>query len=624
MISVSLLVLSAWLFSRYRKQGRPSALICLIASIALHLGLIFFLPALESSFQNQESESDANASNLPSAPVEFSTFDPDTQTVQSAGLAQAVITPLPVDNFSEPNDFQTDQSEDNLSTAAINDGQSESPTDLKTDNLSSEISELHDATMLSDLSDIDLPDLDAEFDSLLADAFTGLDPIDPETVMDDSVALNKSEPTNDNQEEQLGVQDSAGDPKNENPIVDTTNSIAETAPSTDSEKIESNPSITPVVSSPFEAQTGTVLGSNENDFANRTGEAKTRALQETGGSFETEQSVQRALRFLVKQQRKDGAWDPKTTGAGIERSPLGMSRSSAGTRAETGITGLALLALMGAGHTHQNGEFADSVYRGLAYLIHNQRPSGSMAGQATTYEATYCHGMAALAMSEAAAITKDPSALLSAERAIGYTQRLQHPATGGWRYTEGDPGDLSQLGWQAMVLDAGHRAGIAISPASVAGVQRFLRSVQTGRNLGLASYRQGEAPNRTMTAESLATRLLIGDQITDAAKQEGTRYLMQEPPGVGQDNYYYWYYATIALHQLQDVNWQKWNLNLQSRLLSSQQADGSWPTTSLWGGYGGKIYTTSMATLCLETYYRHTIRENKNRIAQQPNPTLRR
>ena len=279
---------------------------------------------------------------------------------------------------------------------------------------------------------------------------------------------------------------------------------------------------------------------------------------------------------------------------------------------------------MGAGHTHQEGQYADAVYKGLAFLIHQQKPNGSMQGNAKIYEATYCHGMAALAMCEAAAITRDASAILSAERAIAHTQTLQHPVTGGWRYTEGDPGDLSQLGWQAMVLDSGNRAGIAISDRSIIGVQRFLQSVQVGRSGGLASYRKGEAPTHTMTAEALATRILIGDKISKEAIEEAEAYLMLNLPGNGQDNYYYWYYATIGLHQLQNENWNQWNQALQQRLLTTQNPDGSWPTQTLWGGYGGKIYTTAMATLCLETYYRHTIRNNRQRIAQQPNQPLRR
>jgi hypothetical protein len=120
-----------------------------------------------------------------------------------------------------------------------------------------------------------------------------------------------------------------------------------------------------------------------------------------------------------------------------------------------------------------------------------------------------------------------------------------------------------------------------------------------------------------MTAEALATRLLIGERVPPDEVSEAEQYLLQQPPGVGKDNYYYWYYATLALHQLQDDAWQQWNASLKRRLLATQQSDGSWSSDTLWGGYGGTVYTTSMAALCLETYYRHTIREESGRIAQQ-------
>ena len=118
-----------------------------------------------------------------------------------------------------------------------------------------------------------------------------------------------------------------------------------------------------------------------------------------------------------------------------------------------------------------------------------------------------------------------------------------------------------------------------------------------------------------MTAEALATRFLIGEQVPASEIAEAEQYLLQQPPGVGQDNYYYWYYATLALHQLQDDAWTHWNQALQHRLLATQRPDGSWPTTSLWGGYGGSVYTTSMATLCLESYYRHALRDHLARVA---------
>ena len=54
--------------------------------------------------------------------------------------------------------------------------------------------------------------------------------------------------------------------------------------------------------------------------------------------------------------------------------------------------------------------------------------------------------------------------------------------------------------------------------------------------------------------------------------------------------------------------WQTWNAALQDALINTQQnagaAAGSWAPDTTWGGYGGRVYSTSLATLCLEVYYR--------------------
>ena len=504
--------------------------------------------------------------------VSFSTFDPDMTITDAAGDAsESQVLPLPVSNLT-----------DLVEPAPVDDEMEESghqPPAEPTEHAEAEPVPESLANESMDVADQVLSEIDSQLSDMLDDAF----------------ADEPAEPTSASSPEESQI---------------TAHPAAASVSSDDSTDAQT--------ASTTQAPQATVAGSLENDFANRTGRAKDEALMRTGGSAETEAAVQAALRFLADAQRADGAWDPRASGAGVERAPLGENRGGAGARAESAITGLALLSLMGAGHTHQVGEYADNVYRGLAYLIRHQKPSGSMAGNASIYAANYSHGMAALSMCEAAAISRDPSAILSAERAIAYTRRMQHPTTGGWRYTEGSPGDLSQLGWQAMVLDAGNRAEIPIDQRAVSGVQRFLRSVRMGAHGGLASYRPGEAPSRTMTAEALATRLLIGESVRPAEIAEAERYLLQQPPGVGKDNYYYWYYATLALHQLQDDAWAEWNEALKRRLLATQRSDGSWSSDTLWGGYGGTVYTTAMATLCLETYYRHAIRDDTDRIANRP------
>jgi hypothetical protein len=112
-----------------------------------------------------------------------------------------------------------------------------------------------------------------------------------------------------------------------------------------------------------------------------------------------------------------------------------------------------------------------------------------------------------------------------------------------------------------------------------------------------------------MTAEAMVCRMFLGLKQDEAAIREAVAYLLQETPQGGPFNEYYWYYATLALFQLQGDAWEAWNGALQERLLASQETSGtlagSWPTNTVWGGYGGRVYTTAMNALCLEVYYRH-------------------
>ena len=85
--------------------------------------------------------------------------------------------------------------------------------------------------------------------------------------------------------------------------------------------------------------------------------------------------------------------------------------------------------------------------------------------------------------------------------------------------------------------------------------------------------------------------------------------LLEQLPGNGPANLYYWYYGTLAMFQLQGDYWQQWNEALRTQLLASQRTAGalagSWDPDAVWGGYGGRIYSTSLSTLCLEVYYRY-------------------
>ncbi|EMI26120.1 prenyltransferase/squalene oxidase repeat-containing protein [Rhodopirellula europaea] len=593
LVAVTLLVITIVLFRRRKTSGRGAAIVCLILSVALHGVLIVYVPKLSVFWSGGGPVSDS-AADAGAADIAVSMFDPEMlETLQESSEAPIESSPLAALKLPEPlipeREVETESSE---------------PLAADDPNIEPE-------------SDIALPAVEIPLPSMpatLASAAIPTQPAPTESIDTEAVATDALDSSIDDWL-QAALAEPVEEPAKES-IEQTSPEMAappsqsgeyQTVRSTDDDAIAKIASVRPATSLPDEPSAGAI----DEDFASRAGAAKARALVQNGGDADTEAAVEAALKYLASQQRSDGAWDPKTTGAGQERAPLGLHRGGAGRNAETAITGLALLSMLGSGHTHQEGEHRDTVYRGLAFLLSRQRTDGSLASNASVYAAHYSHAMAGLALAETAAMTADSSAMEATRRAVAYTRSMQHPVTGGWRYNRGDTGDLSQLGWQALLIDSADRSGAVPQNRRMSdGIARFLDSVRRGRSGGQACYRPGEPTSPTMTAEALATRLLIGQKLPDATIREAESVLLANLPGQGNgpDNYYYWYYATMALHQLQDDAWETWNAALKQRLLSTQQPDGSWSDQSLWGGYGGTVYTTSMATLCLESYYRHSRR----------------
>ena len=330
--------------------------------------------------------------------------------------------------------------------------------------------------------------------------------------------------------------------------------------------------------------------------------------QRLGGTGRTEAAVQAALGWLGSAQAADGRWDASDYGSGRDLRTDGHARQGAGSEADTGMTGLSLLAFLASGHTHKEGPRSENVYRGLRYLLEVQGANGNLGGRATTFEFMYCHAIATFALSEAWGMSGDEALRGPLQRALAFTITAQNRETGGWRYWPGDAGDTSQLGWQFMALKSAELAGIPMPENTRRGIIKFLSSVAGGEHGGLACYRPNERYTRTMTAEAIACWQFLGMPREHPAGREAGDFLMGELPGQATPNVYYWYYATLAMYQLGGIHWSRWNEALRSTLVSTQKTDGplagSWDPDPVWGGYGGRVFSTALSTLCLEVYYR--------------------
>lgn len=345
-----------------------------------------------------------------------------------------------------------------------------------------------------------------------------------------------------------------------------------------------------------------------------------------GGTDASEKTVELSLRWLAAHQNPEGFWDAdgfdaqcpdgdRCTGhAGlVEKDDEG--RTFAGKNSDSGLTALCLLAFLGAGYTHEEGQYADQIDRTLSWLIRQQRTDGFLGGKATHYEQMYCHAMASYALAEAFGMQSDlsPDSRLREPlvRAVSYIVENQNP-DGGWRYIKGQSSDMSIFGWQLMALKSAEIAGIPVPEATRVKMIQFLKDRSLGPNKGLAGYRlvggQPLPPSDSMTAEALFCKQILGITRTNPASAEAADYLIQRLPRPSAHNLYYWYYGTLAMYQYGGAPWRQWNEALRDTLVAEQRVRGhlagSWDPKSPWGEYGGRIFSTAVSTLCLEVYYR--------------------
>ena len=349
---------------------------------------------------------------------------------------------------------------------------------------------------------------------------------------------------------------------------------------------------------------GNVVGAYSGDAFSGRGSGKARALAMGGGTTESERAVALGLQWIANHQMPNGSWSynhqmaPSCRGACKDPGKLNAALN--------GATGLALLPFLGAGVTHKEGKYKKAVYGGLQFLAAHGKPTRD--GNVSYLEnggTIYSHGIVAICLSEAYAMTKDKKLLPAAQGALNYICFHQDPAGGGWRYSPKQAGDTSAVGWQLMALKSGYMAGLRVPNQTISKATRFLDSVQveSGAKYGYTDPGAGHAT----TAVGLLARMYLGWKHDNPALQRGAEWLSKIGPS--KNDSYYNYYATQVMRQYDGPLWKKWNAVMRDQMVNSQAQQGhekgSWYHKGAWSERGGRLYDTALSTMVLEVYYRH-------------------
>ena len=241
----------------------------------------------------------------------------------------------------------------------------------------------------------------------------------------------------------------------------------------------------------------------------------------------------------------------------------------------------------------------------------------------------------------------DPRYQAAAHRAVSVIEKMQHD-DGGWRYTTNprDESDCSVSGWVMLALKTAREAKLAVSPQTISRMMDFFAAhYANGR-----TYYQLPAnswPSDAMTGVGMMAVEFFEHKLDSPIVKESAAYLAGKADALTQPlvgpardqmlkqfqalpaaaaipasfdpsiNYYLWYNCTMAMFQVGGEPWQRWNAAVRDRVTALQvQSEGcdrgSWPPNDQYSGRGGRIYSTALAVLTLEVYYRF------QRIAGEP------
>jgi len=426
-----------------------------------------------------------------------------------------------------------------------------------------------------------------------------------EFSMDNSTAEMQSDSTEDSPSDVPTVEPSAVDAKVE---IDMSSLVAD-APAVSISGLSE--SLAPA--SGIAAQSNAAMRAGLNS---RSSETKRELLKKFGGTSDTERAVSMALKWLAQHQNpQTGAWTwSHSLVCGGQ-----CDRPGNKTASMNGATGMALMCFLGAGQTHMEGEYKETVFKGLSFLIQSMKVQGGygawwLGGSA---DDMYGHGIAAIAMCEAYGMTRDPRLREAAQLGINYLTPAQNPQTGGWHYTPyiqtKMPGDTSVVGWQMMAIKSAAMSGLDYDIDTVRRANFFLDTMMVpggfGYHYSMDSKQKNPLEYRpAMTACGVLCRMYSGWKTDEPSIKAAAEKFAQVGPSKG--DIYYNYYATQVMKQYGGAEWESWNTRMRDQLVSSQiqtgHGAGSW---FIENGHstdaGGRLYSTCMSTMMLEVYYRY-------------------
>jgi hypothetical protein len=333
------------------------------------------------------------------------------------------------------------------------------------------------------------------------------------------------------------------------------------------------------------------------------------ASERAGATFQkdrTDIAVDRAIDFLIGQQREDGAVRDQEN--------------------DTTMTSLAIMAMAGVGiQPTDPGGKGRAMQQALAFVLRDDRqdPQGYF-GQKDGSR-MYGHGITTLMLTEMLGMgVDDRQDQLLRERCqkaielILSSQKYEksHKYRGGWRYTpNASDADLSVTVWQLMALRSAKNDGLQVPASAIREAVEYLQrsyastldrnGMPDNRASGFCYTPEQNSPSYTMTAAGLLAMQVCGEY--DSPLVAGAAdWLLAHPPKWKERFFFYGtYYYAQGMYQRGGEHAKTAQTLVQEVLLEKQAADGSWLAEESSESRVGRVYATSMAVLSLSVKYHY-------------------